>query len=201
MAEEKEAHYFKLAITGAYGVGKSSLLLRFVDGNFSDESQSSLGVEFKIKTIKVDGVNIKLKICDTAGEERFRTVTASFYRGVHGVLFSYDVSDPESFETLHHWIEEAKLFAPEEICTMIVGNKSDLEHKVSVDQVKAFSAERNIPFVEVSAKSGAGVDDMFEKLTKAILDKMKSSGQSKSANDAKGAKKKKDEKKGGCILI
>jgi len=116
------------------------------------------------------------------------------------VYYLHDIADTESFETLHHWIEEAKLFAPEEICTLIVGNKSDLEHKVTTDQVKAFSAEKNIPFVEVSAKTGAGVDDMFEKLTKAILDKLKSSGQTKT--DAKGgAKKKKDEKKGGCILI
>src|SRR5579875_226342 len=97
-----DALFFKLALAGKYGVGKSSLLLRYVDGEFQDDSQRTL-VDYKIKNVTINERPVKLKICDTAGQERFRTITAGFYRGIHGVIFAFDVTDEDSFKTLNHW--------------------------------------------------------------------------------------------------
>ena len=119
-----DEQFFKIVITGGFAVGKSSLVIRYVDGTFTKDAGNTLGVDYKIKeNVKVGDRSVKMKICDTAGQERFRTVTASFYRNVHAVIFVYDVTNRESFDGLNHWTEEAKLFAPEDICTFLVGNK------------------------------------------------------------------------------
>nr|CAD7393725.1 unnamed protein product [Timema cristinae] len=105
MAREYD-HLFKLLIIGDSGVGKSSLLLRFADNTFSGSYITTIGVDFKIRTVDVDGERVKLQIWDTAGQERFRTITSTYYRGTHGVIVVYDVTSGDSFANVKRWLHE-----------------------------------------------------------------------------------------------
>ncbi|XP_006530563.1 ras-related protein Rab-35 isoform X1 [Mus musculus] len=99
-------HLFKLLIIGDSGVGKSSLLLRFADNTFSGSYITTIGVDFKIRTVEINGEKVKLQIWDTAGQERFRTITSTYYRGTHGVIVVYDVTSAESFVNVKRWLHE-----------------------------------------------------------------------------------------------
>lgn len=116
-------YLFKILIVGESGVGKSNLLLRFVDNKFEPSHISTIGVDFKIKTFMVGDQTIKMQIWDTAGHERFRSVVASYYRGAHGALIVYDVGNEESFNSVNDWVKELDQAAPAEAVRCIVGNK------------------------------------------------------------------------------
>ncbi|WBY58514.1 ras-related protein Rab-1B [Plasmodium yoelii yoelii] len=102
---------FKILLIGDSGVGKSCLLLRFADDTYTDSYISTIGVDFKIKTIEIDDKIIKLQIWDTAGQERFRTITSSYYRGAQGIIIVYDVTDRDSFNNVKNWIIEIEKYA------------------------------------------------------------------------------------------
>ena len=99
-------YIFKVLLIGDSGVGKSSLLLRFADDTYTDCYISTIGVDFKIKTVELDGETVKLQLWDTAGQERFKTITSNYYRGAHGFILVYDVTNEESFKNLKQWIVE-----------------------------------------------------------------------------------------------
>jgi len=124
-------YLFKLLLIGDSGVGKSCLLLRFSDDTYTDSYISTIGVDFKIRTIELDGKTIKLQIWDTAGQERFRTITSSYYRGAHGIIVVYDCTDLESFNNVKQWLEEIDRYACENVNKLLVGNKCDLTSKKS----------------------------------------------------------------------
>ena len=115
------------------GVGKSCLLLRFADDTYTDSYISTIGVDFKIRTVDLDTKTIKLQIWDTAGQERFRTITSSYYRGAHGIIIVYDITDKESFDNVRQWLFEIDRYASENVCKLLVGNKSDLGNKRAVE--------------------------------------------------------------------
>ena len=116
MAMNPEYDYlFKLLLIGDSGVGKSCLLLRFADDTYSESYISTIGVDFKIRTIEHDGKTIKLQIWDTAGQERFRTITSSYYRGAHGIIVVYDVTDQDSFDNVKQWLQEIERYASENV--------------------------------------------------------------------------------------
>ena len=102
-------YLFKLLLIGDSGVGKSCLLLRFADDTYTESYISTIGVDFKIRTIELDGKTIKLQIWDTAGQERFRTLTSSYYRGCHGIILVFDVNERSSFDNLKQWLDELEL--------------------------------------------------------------------------------------------
>ncbi|XP_034275628.1 ras-related protein Rab-35-like isoform X2 [Pantherophis guttatus] len=106
MAAKDYDHLFKLLIIGDSGVGKSSLLLRFADNTFSGSYITTIGVDFKIRTLVINGERVKLQIWDTAGQERFRTITSTYYRNTHGVIIVYDVTNAESFVNVKRWLHE-----------------------------------------------------------------------------------------------
>merc|ERR1712146_664974 len=123
---------FKLLLIGDSGVGKSRLLLRFADDTYTESYISTIGVDFKIRTINLDGKCVKLQIWDTAGQERFRTITSSYYRGAHGIIVVYDVTDRETFNNVKQWLHEIDRYANENVNKLLVGNKCDLETRRQV---------------------------------------------------------------------
>ena len=169
-------YLFKLLLIGDSGVGKSCLLLRYTDETYQESYISTIGVDFKIKTIELDGKVIKLQIWDTAGQERFRTITSSYYRGAHGIIVVYDVTDQESFNNVKVWLQEIDRYANENVTKLLVGNKSDLTSKKVVDYetAKAFADELGIPFLETSAKSAANVEQSFMTMAAEIKKRMAS---------------------------
>ncbi|KAJ8122439.1 hypothetical protein O1611_g9839 [Lasiodiplodia mahajangana] len=130
-------YLFKLLLIGDSGVGKSCLLLRFADDTYTESYISTIGVDFKIRTIELDGKTVKLQIWDTAGQERFRTITSSYYRGAHGICVVYDVTDMDSFNNVKQWLQEIDRYATEGVNKLLVGNKSDMSDKKVVEYTVA----------------------------------------------------------------
>ena len=161
---------FKLLLIGDSGVGKSCLLLRFADNTYNDSYISTIGVDFKIRNITLDDKKVKLQIWDTAGQERFRTISSSYYRGVHGIALVYDVTDPESFNNINQWVEEVKRYASEHVKCILVGAKSDLKitQKVDYATAKEYADSMGWPFFETSAKNDVNVTEMFTALAAKI---------------------------------
>lgn len=169
-------YLFKLLLIGDSGVGKSCLLLRFADDSYLESYISTIGVDFKIRTVEQDGKTIKLQIWDTAGQERFRTITSSYYRGAHGIIIVYDITDQESFNNVKQWLSEINRYASENVNKLLVGNKSDLTENraVSYDTAKAFADEIGIPFMETSAKNSKNVEQAFMAMSAEIKKRMAS---------------------------
>merc|ERR1711916_279961 len=167
-------YLFKLLLIGDSGVGKSCLLLRFADDTYTESYISTIGVDFKIRTIELDGKTIKLQIWDTAGQERFRTITSSYYRGAHGIIVVYDVTDQESFNNVKQWLHEIDRYACENVNKLLVGNKSDLTTKKVVDTTtaKEFAGQLGIPFLETSAKNATNVENAFMTMAAEIKNRM-----------------------------
>ncbi|UXI17602.1 hypothetical protein NH340_JMT03545 [Sarcoptes scabiei] len=156
-------YLFKLLLIGDSGVGKSCLLLRFADDTYTESYISTIGVDFKIRTIELDGKTIKLQIWDTAGQERFRTITSSYYRGAHGIIVVYDVTDMDTFHNVKHWLQEIERYACDNVKKFLIGNKADVTGKKVVDfaTAKEFADNLGIPFIETSAKNATNVEQAF----------------------------------------
>jgi len=134
-------YVFKFIIIGSAGVGKTALISRFVENQYFDFYNPTIGVDFKIKTIEVNQKKVKLQIWDTAGTEKFKTITNAYYKGSQGVIIVYDTTDKISFREVDFWLGEAKKYAPENSIKMMVGNKTDLikERKVSNEEAKDYA--------------------------------------------------------------
>uniref|UniRef100_A0A914PRQ4 small monomeric GTPase n=1 Tax=Panagrolaimus davidi TaxID=227884 RepID=A0A914PRQ4_9BILA len=161
----------KILIIGESGVGKSSLMLRFVDDTFDPEISATIGVDFRVTTINIDNNFVKLAIWDTAGQERFRTLTPSYYRGGQGIICVYDVSSRASFDKLGHWIAELDTYCTKsDAVKMLVGNKIDVEGRVVTrEEGLQFAKKHKMLFIEASAKTREGVQFAFEELIEKIL--------------------------------
>jgi len=151
---------FKVLLIGDSGVGKTCLLLKFTDDIFEPSYISTIGVDFRIKTIQLeDGKVAKLQMWDTAGQERFRTITSSYYRGAHGVIIVFDVTDRESFKNVPMWMGEVERYARPGCPMILVGNKRDLadRREVSFEEAKAFAKENELVYTETSAKNDPSI--------------------------------------------
>lgn len=166
----------------------------------------TIGVDFKIRTIDVDGKTIKLQIWDTAGQDRFKTITSSYYKGAHGIIVTYDITDRDSFAKVSEWMSEVDKHAQENISRILVGNKKDLEEKreVPYNEAKELADHFNVRFLETSAKESLNVEDAFTNITREIKGKVATSAPKRSAHEggvklSKGnARKVQTQKKGGC---
>ena len=134
---------------------------------------SSIGVDFKTKDIIVNNKKVKLQLWDTAGHERFRTITTSYYRGAHGIAIVFDLTDRQSFEHVEKWLEEINKYAKENVMRFLIGNKSDLTDKrqVKYEEVRGLANKLNIYYVETSAKNNINISDFFQIATKDYLNK------------------------------
>jgi len=131
-------------------------------------------VDFKIRTIDLDGKTIKLQIWDTAGQERFRTITSSYYRGAHGIIVVYDCTDQESFGNVKQWLEEIDRYACDGVNKLLVGNKNDLTTRKVVDYTtaKEYAEQLGIPFLETSAKNATNVEQAFMTMAAEIMQRV-----------------------------
>lgn len=163
----------KLLLVGDSGVGKSCLLLRFVEDKFNPSFITTIGIDFKIRTIESKGKKIKLQVWDTAGQERFRTITTAYYRGAMGIVLIYDVTDSRTFENVENWYQTVTQHANDDAQIFLVGNKSDDEEsrQVSKEQGQELASRLNIPFLEASAKTNDNVESIFYELASIIQDK------------------------------
>ncbi|KAI9522386.1 Ras- protein Rab-1A [Dissostichus eleginoides] len=171
-------YLFKLLLIGDSGVGKSCLLLRFADDTYTESYISTIGVDFKIRTIDMDGKTVKLQIWDTAGQERFRTITSSYYRGAHGIIIVYDVTEQESFNNVKQWLDEIDRYACENVSRLLVGNKSDLVSKkvVELSTAQDLASSLKVPLLETSAKSSDNVERAFLTMASEIHKRVATEG-------------------------
>ncbi|OMJ95261.1 hypothetical protein SteCoe_1477 [Stentor coeruleus] len=171
-----------MVLVGDSGVGKSCLLLRFADDTFSESYISTIGVDFRFKTLTVDGKIVKLQIWDTAGQERFRTITSAYYRGADGVMLVFDKTSRDSFDHIPDWLDEINKYS-DSSSKVIIGNKQDSSEHMQVDEEtgKKFAENRHMHYIETSALSGNQVSLAFEIMARELISK-------KSVNEQKGNK-------------
>lgn len=168
-------YQFKFIIIGDAAVGKSCIMLNFIERGFRPEHDLTIGVEFGSKIVDCEGTKIKLQIWDTAGSESFKSITRAYYRSAAGCLLVYDITRRDSFNHISEWLSEAYMHGNPGLSVTLVGNKSDLESTrvVSVEEGERFAKDNNIGFMETSAFMGENITEAFEVTAKKILDKIK----------------------------
>jgi len=169
---KKEAKY-KILILGDSKVGKSCFLTRYADKTYQEDYLSTIGMDYKIKNYELEnGDIIKLYIWDTAGQDRFRSITSNYYKGADGIILIYDITKQETFNNVRNWITSIKEEAPAKVVLILVGNKVDDEKNRAVQQSEGekIADEYNLPFLECSAKSDINVTETFDVLIKKIVE-------------------------------
>ena len=170
-------YIIKILTLGDTTVGKTSIVLRYSDDKFHDSNNlATIGIDFKIKQINRGGESIKISIYDTAGQERFQNIIKHYYRGANGVLLTFDISNKSSFEKLNFWLKDLKENSDniDELFICLIGNKLDKEDKreVSKEEANKYARENNMPYFEVSAKTGQGIKNLFDEVIKGAIIKM-----------------------------
>ena len=168
ISQDKPELKFKILIIGNTAVGKTSMILKYVDNEFPEAHMATIGVEFKNKTIETNKYKVTLNIWDTAGQERFRSLTKSFFNNANGIIFVYDITKEETFEGVKNWMRETEPYKFESI---LCGNKLDLQglRKVKYDTLKEFGLKKKMVVFETSAKTGQNLQEAFEKLADLII--------------------------------
>ena len=164
---------FKILMLGDSEVGKSCFLMRYSDNVFVENYITTIGLDYKLKTIKLDsGKVIKVQLWDTAGQDKYRTIAKNYYKGSHGILLLYDITKISSFENIREWIQDIRQEVSPKSIIFLIGNKIDLtdQRKISKEQGEELAEEFKIPFFEASAKSGENVDEVFKALYEKIIE-------------------------------
>ncbi|XP_026218426.1 ras-related protein Rab-19-like [Anabas testudineus] len=163
---------FKIILIGDTNVGKTCVVQNFKSGTFSDRQQNTIGVDFTVRTVEIEGKKVKIQVWDTAGQERFRTITQSYYRSAHGAMITYDITRSTTFDSVAHWIKEVELYGAANVVLVLIGNKSDLEHErqVQFEQACNLANERGILVaLETSAKESKNVEEAFLMMARELL--------------------------------
>jgi len=164
-------HLFKMLVIGDPDVGKTSILLSFTGDPLNPGFAPTIGIDFKVKTIEMDGKQIKFQLWDTAGQERYRTITKVYYRSAMGIILVYDITNAKTFENIKKWMISIQDNAPADVDMILLGNKCELEEKrqVSKERGERFAIEHGIRFLETSARTGANLDEAFTSIVKDII--------------------------------
>ena len=175
ITKSKDYDYiFKIELIGDTCVGKSCILVRFSDDIFNDSYVTTIGVDFRFKTMVVNNKVAKIQIWDTAGQERYRSITTAYYRGAAAIIICCDCTNKESFNNINNWIEEiGKYTDKDSVDKIVLMNKCDLVEERCIDknEINKFEKESGIKVLEVSAKTGEGIDKAFEYVIAKLIDK------------------------------
>ncbi|PAA51520.1 hypothetical protein BOX15_Mlig029172g2, partial [Macrostomum lignano] len=173
-ADQNFDYMFKLLIIGNSSVGKTSFLFRYADDSFTSAFVSTVGIDFKVKTVFRHDKRVKLQIWDTAGQERYRTITTAYYRGAMGFILMYDVTNEDSFNAVQDWCTQIRAHAWHDATIVLVGNKCDLADYRVISELSCqrLAEEIGLEFFETSAKENINVKAVFERLVDVICDKM-----------------------------
>ena len=166
-------YLFKCLLIGDSNVGKSSMILRFADGGFKNNYTPTIGIDFRIKTIEMNGKFIKLQLWDTSGQERFSTITRSYYRGTHLIVVCFDIAERHTFNNLGKWLNEIDRFAGTTMNYMVIvcGMKQDLESRrtVSYEEAKSYCDDKHVEYFESSSKNNINIDKIFMDVTAKLI--------------------------------
>ncbi|KAJ5070767.1 gtp-binding protein ypt1 [Anaeramoeba ignava] len=192
-------YLYKIFLVGDSGVGKSCLILRYCDETYTDSYISTIGVDFKIRTTELNGKTFKLQIWDFHSSERYRPVPHYYYKGSHGILLFYDITDQQSFDNLKIWIKEIQDKADDGVNIMLIGAKSDLVSKRVIDTEtgEKLAEQLGYSFFEISSKENINVDEAFESLINQIYQRVSKTTQQNSNKKSNSNQKRKK----GCLLF
>lgn len=188
---------FKLVLLGESAVGKSSLVLRFVKGQFHEYQESTIGAAFLTQTVCIDDTTVKFEIWDTAGQERYHSLAPMYYRGAQAAIVVYDVTSTDTFARAKTWVKELQRQANPNIVIALAGNKADLAGKRAVDfeEAQAYAEDNGLLFMETSAKTAKNVNEIFLAIAKKLPKNESRAGGGGGFNVEQAAG---DKKKGGC---
>lgn len=177
VSDQNFDYMFKLLIIGNSSVGKTSFLFRYADDTFTSAFVSTVGIDFKVKTVYRNDKRVKLQIWDTAGQERYRTITTAYYRGAMGFILMYDITNEESYNAVQDWATQIKTYSWDNAQVILVGNKCDMEDErvIPAEKGKHLADQLGFEFFEASAKENIQVKQVFERLVDIICDKMSES--------------------------
>jgi len=206
-----QEHKFKTVLLGEGRVGKTSILLRYINNSFSEKQTSTFQASYQEKILNIGNNSVSLAIWDTAGQERFHALAPIYYRDSNAAILVFDITDRTSFQKVQHWIEELRKIVGKDIVLVIAANKIDLESKRQVDNhdVNVYAQSVGAQVIGTSAKSGKGVHDLFLELTKTLLKQQTTMPRNNRAK-SRGPKTKiaivddenvKQEKDGCCIIL
>ena len=194
MAQQKEFLY-KILLLGDTSVGKTCFLMRYTDNTFQEIHMSTIGLDYKLKNVQLeDGKIVKIQIWDTAGQDRFRSITKNYYKGAHGIILIYDVTDKKTYENVKAWIEQIREEVSDNVTIILVGNKiDDLEgRKVKKEEGEKAAKEFGLSFFECSAKTGENIDLIFNELVKRTVEQFSKSDREGGSKLNSKKKRKKD---------
>jgi small GTP-binding protein len=160
----------KLLLIGESSVGKSCILLRYSENKFQESFFTTVGIDFKVRHCVINDRRVRLQVWDTAGQEKFRTITKAYYRGAHGILLVFDISNAETFAQSQGWMNSIRENITDPVSIALVGNKSDLERQVPVEQAEAFAREYGVQYFETSAKTGTNIESTIIAVAKMAMD-------------------------------
>ena len=174
MSEIDFNYLLKYIIIGDSAVGKSNILTQYVYEKFSEEFQSTLGVEFAAKNAVIDNKIYRIQIWDTAGAENFRSITRAYYKNSVCAFIVYDITKRETFENVQVWLDDIKNQCPQTVLLVLVGNKLDLENErqISYEEGESFAQKNNMYFFETSAKTGVNIENLFLKSVETINERI-----------------------------
>ena len=170
----------KIILIGDSTVGKTSIIFQYLNDRFLNDPVLTIGLELTPKKIKLDKESINLQIWDSAGQERYRTFTYHFYRGISGVMLVFDLGNLRSLENIEFWIKQIRNHAPENVSIVLIGNKCEIEKKeIDDEKIKNMSNKYQFKYFECSAKSGKNINEAFKYLAQLICNKINSDGKGK----------------------